>query len=99
MQQLVKLVVLMQGDDATEAFRVLYPRGAQFMPRSAMEHLKQWKSDCDMENVQILDTSGMTGRFDTKYHIMIWSYPFKWIVLYEKVTKKAVKEEGLLVDA
>lgn len=94
MDQYVQELVFLQGDDASEFFAVLYPKGMQYEPQKALEFLREHTSEDGGRNVELFDPKGMSGQFSTKYFIMTWNYAYNWVALYLKVTKKELKAQG-----
>lgn len=91
----VQELAFLQGDDASEFFGVLYPKGMQYEPRKALAFMLE-RADGDEERpvTATLGFSGHSGMLTTKYHVLQWSYPHNWVALYVKVTKKQLKEMG-----
>lgn len=89
----VREIAFLQGDEATGAFDIMYPSGRSGgdnkTMRATIDYLLQFAPDVPSEPTGF-DWSAFlfTGRFTTKYHILVWNYPKNWICLYQKVTKK-----------
>lgn len=97
--QLVHELVHLDGEDAKEAFGILYPNGGmRSNGKNAIEHLLQYASDDFVLKAVELEDQGATGFVRTKFHILEWSYPFQWITLYLRVTKKAAREAQRVVE-
>jgi hypothetical protein len=94
MDQYVQELVFLQGDDASEFFGVLYPKGMQYKPQQALEFLREHTSEDGGRNVELFDPKGMSGQFSNKYFIMTWNYAYNWVALYLKVTKKELRAQG-----
>jgi len=91
--QLVECVVFLEGDDSDEIFRIMYPEGKAYgsekTMRSVIERLKEYENGTPVK-WEYLDTAGTTGCFRTKYHIITWNYPMRWLAFYRRTTKRAV---------
>lgn len=89
---LVEPVVFLQGDDAADIFRIMYPEGKSYgSPKTLKAVVDALKEFDTGEKVQWeeLDTSGTTGIHRTKDHIVTWNYPLCWIAFYRRTTKRA----------
>lgn len=89
--QLVHELVHLDGENANEAFGILYPNdGMRSNGKKAIEHLLQYASEDFMMNAQELEDNRPTGFIRTKHHILEWNYPYRWMTLYLRLTKKEV---------
>lgn len=90
--QLVQQVVFLEGGDAVDIFRMMYPEGKSYgsdkIMRSVIEHLKGFDDGRELP-FEELNTNMTTGVFRTKTHIVVWNYPMRWIEFYRRTTKKA----------
>lgn len=90
---LVEHVVFLQGDQANEVFQIMYPEGKAYGSEKAMrnvlEYLKGYDNG-DSIKWEILDTTGTTGIFRTKYYIITWNYPLCYISLYRRTSMRAL---------
>ncbi len=88
---LVEPVVFMQGDDAADIFRIMYPEGKAYGSERTMRNvLEALKAHDNGEKLkwEILDTTGTTGIYRTKDHIITWNYPLCWVAFYRRTNKR-----------
>lgn len=88
---LVEHVVYLQGDEANEVFRIMYPEGKAYGSTKSMQNVLEYLKEYDNGDPirwEELDTAGTTGIYRTKYHIITWNYPLCWISLYRRTNKR-----------
>ena len=103
----VRQVAFLQGDDATEIFKIMYPanphngtisNGSPRTLRLAHDVLIEY-IDKNATGMEDLPTNGYTGHLSTKHFLMTWNYPHNWVALYQKFTKADIKRESELIAA
>jgi hypothetical protein len=89
-------LVFLQGDDARNVFDyVMYPKGNSTgyrTERKVIQYLLGYTSDDTEIKIEELDTANATGMFVTKDHVLVWNYPYCWISLELRVSKKRARE-------
>lgn len=99
-RQFVQEIIYLQGDDADEAFKILYPDWSDGLTGWAttestlamLEHLKQWDYGEPTETYLWEGIGPGVDMYRTRYYIMTWDFGHGWVSLKRRITIKEVKE-------
>lgn len=93
--QYVQTVIFLQGDDADEVLRIIYPHwealsgsigwATRESLNAALEHLRQW--DCGEPTETRAYTPTGNDEHRTRDYIMCWHFGLGWVSLERKVKK------------